>query len=429
MLARTRRTPRDAAPRAPNWPHPRHAASHDRAGPLMPSPHAILWALPWILLALAAPWLFRARPRLRDTTPAEPTDQLVSIIVPARNEAINIGACIGSILGTRHPNIEILVIDDDSRDGTGEIARNLAERDSRIRLIHAEPLPDGWLGKCWACWQGFKAAKGQILVFTDADTRHEPELLPRAVAALRQQRADLVSIMPRQVTASFWERVVLPQVFLLMRMRYPDLRRINRSADPKDAIANGQFLLFNRASYEAIGGHEAVRNEVVEDLRLAQRIVAAGRRLHLAHAEEFMRTRMYRSLSDIIEGWSKNLAAGSRQSVDPWLRPVLPWLLGFVVAGWWLLPPLALLAGLSGNAGPTLHGWGALASLASLAFWIMASTAFRIPRIYALAFPLGAAVTAFLLFRSAFHGNRVRWKGRTYQLGEGPGENGGRARP
>lgn len=385
----------------------------------MPTLTALVWALPWILLAVASPLLFRARPRLKDEkSPAADESPLVSVIVPARNEAFNIGGCVGSILHSRYSSMEIIVVDDESRDGTGDIAHNIAAQDSRVRLIRSEPLPVGWMGKSWACWQGYQAARGDLLVFTDADTRHEPGLLGRSIGALRRNGAGLVSVIPRQVIISFWERVVLPHVFLIMRMRYPDLARINRSRNPRSVIANGQFLLFEREAYEAVGGHEAVRHEIVEDLRLAQRMVESGRRLHLTHGEDFMQTRMYRSLAGIVEGWSKNLAAGSRQSVGRLMGPLLPWLLALAVAAFWLLPAAALFAGLAGRTTPEVHGWGLIASAACLCFWLLAFTAFRAPRIYALTWPLGAAMTAFLLVRSAARGPKITWKERTYAADE-----------
>lgn len=376
---------------------------------------SLLWALPWIVLAVAAPFVFSTRPRLRDC-PAPPPDAspLVSVIVPARDEARNIAACVGSLLHSRYPAYEVIVVDDQSTDGTRDIAREMAARDERIRLIEGEDLPEGWLGKCWACWQGYRAAAGDILLFTDADTRHEPLLLGHAMGALQAGPADLVSLVPRQDMETRWERIVLPHVFTVLAMRYPDLRRVNRSRNPRNAIANGQFILIRREAYEAAGGHEGVRMDVVEDLRLAQRVVEAGRRIFLANGADLMRTRMYRSLGEIIEGWSKNLATGARQTVSPWLRPIIPWVLGLFVLGFWVTPAAAFVTGTIGTLDFRLYGWGILTTAASLAFWLAAMVRLKVPLPYAFAFPLGAALTAFLIFRSALRGDVVQWKGRTY---------------
>src|SRR5690606_41890327 len=126
--------------------------------------------------------------------------------------------------------------------------------DGRVRLIEGEPLPAGWLGKPWACWQGYRHAKGDLLLFTDADTRHEDMLLGRAVGALEQRGADMVSVMPRQMMIGFWERLILPHIFGLISLRYMHLERVNRTRQPRDAIANGQFILIRRQAYDAVGG-------------------------------------------------------------------------------------------------------------------------------------------------------------------------------
>src|SRR5690606_39046729 len=149
----------------------------------------------------------------------------------------------------------------------------------------------------------YQAARGNILLFTDADTRHDDLLLSHAVSALEARKGDrevdLVSILPRQLMLGFWERLILPQIFARITTRYHDLNRENRTTRGRDVIANGQFMLIRRSAYEAVGGHEALRGEVVEDQRLAQRLVDSGRRIFIAHAQDLMDTRMYRSLRDI----------------------------------------------------------------------------------------------------------------------------------
>lgn len=373
----------------------------------------LVLALPWIVAALVLPWVIRRRPRLSGFTPAAEDAPLASVVVPARNEAANLGACVGTLLASAYPSFEIILVDDRSTDGTAEIARQLARNNpDRIRFIEGAALPDGWVGKCWACWQGYREARGDVLVFTDADTRHGKDLLGHAVAALRDSGAALVTGFPRQMMGGFWERLILPHIFTAIELRYRDPARMNRSRNPRDAVANGQFLVFRRSAYEEIGGHEAVRGEIVEDVRIAQLVVASGYRLFAAWAKDVIETRMYRSLGDIIEGWSKNLVRGSRHSVDPWLRPLLPWLIVTFQLGFWVAPPVLLVASLAGAAVPLT--WAAAATGAALAFWLIRHLQFRAPVAYTLLFPLGALVMALLFLRSAWLGENVTWKGRRY---------------
>lgn len=378
-------------------------------------------ALPWLAIAIVLPLIVRNRPRLEDVAPLEGPDlPLVSIIVPARNEAENIGACVATLLDSSYPNREIIVVDDHSTDGTGDIARILAERGGgMVRLIEAAPLPDGWVGKCWACWQGYHAARGDVLLFTDADTRHDEALLGHALGALRATGASLLSVAPRQLMHGFWERTVLPHIFLLIYTRFRDLERVNRTRNPRDVIANGQFLLFPRSAYEALGGHEAVKGEVVEDLRLAQRTVEMGHRIWIARADRLMETRMYSSLAAIVEGWSKNLAMGSRNTVDAWLRPVLPWAAGTLLILLWVVPPAVLALAIAGVLDRGLIPWATLATGASILFWGIAYARMRVPVLNALLYPLGGLAAGLLFLRSAALRGSVGWKGRSYQVGGG----------
>ena len=145
-------------------------------------------------------------------------------------------------------------------------------------------LPDDWIGKPWACHQGAAVATGDLLLFTDADTTHGPALLARAVAGLREEKADLLTVLGRQLMETFWGRLVTPQIFLAMLLRFPDFERAAKSRRWRDAIANGQYLLFTRSCYEALGGHEAGKGRVVEDHRRAQLVKGTGRKFVTAHA-------------------------------------------------------------------------------------------------------------------------------------------------
>jgi chlorobactene glucosyltransferase len=374
---------------------------------------AILPALPWLLLTLALIRLGRKRPKLNSSAPA--TGPRVSVIIPARNEEGSIASVIRSVLASTYPDFELLVVDDRSTDGTAAQVTSLAAADSRLRLIAGAELPPGWYGKPWACHQGYQAATGEVLVFTDADTRHQPALLGHAVGALEQESADLVTIAPRQRCVSFWERVIMPQIWVLLGLRFhPDT--VNHARRERDVIANGQFVCVRRASYEAVGTHAAVRGEVAEDLALAQAFWRSGRKVYFAFAETLMETRMYTGLSHLIEGWTKNLFLGSRRSFpdSPFLRATTPLVLSAAMLIWLVPVIIVTLASTGILAGPP-DAFVRQAVWASLVFWTLISIGMQIPPWYGLLYPLGAAVSLYIIMLSTIRGRaRVEWRGRTY---------------
>lgn len=353
------------------------------------------------------------RPHLRSYSP-RPSGPLLSVIIPARNEAANIETCLHSILGTAYVPMEVIVVDDRSSDGTAAMIEQVArspEARGRLRLVRGAELPAGWFGKPWALLQGYRVVSGTILLFTDADTRHAPELIPRCVAALEAERVDLVSVLPRQEMVTFWERLVQPHVFLALASRVGGLERINRTRVEWDGIANGQFILTTRAAYETVGTHEAVKDRVAEDLALAQAYVRHGLNIFLVHGPEYMTTRMYRTLGEVVEGWSKNLALGVPLTLPPipWLRRAAPYLMWLPSLAW-VAPPVWW----------ALHreSW-ALATIAiSLAVWVVVYWAEKAPVRYALLYPVGATMVAYIMLRSAWRGGRkVVWRGREYGTG------------
>jgi chlorobactene glucosyltransferase len=370
--------------------------------------------MPFILV-----WRMRGSPRLSDEIALRRSESpLVSVVIPARNEARNIALCMQSVLRSHYPEVEVVVVDDRSTDGTGIIAREVSRNDKRARVIEAPPLPDGWLGKQWACSQGAAAARGELLCFTDADTIHGSELLTRSVAMLRNHELDFVTVAGRQRLVGFWERVVQPQIFTMLALRYGGPGAVNRSARVEDKIANGQFMLFTRAAYDEIGGHEAVRGRVAEDLALAQLLFERGKRTMAALGLNLLSTRMYGSLGEIVRGWMKNIYAGGLDSVPFGAagRALLPLgLLAFPCA--MLAPVVVLVLAAFGLVSSGALLWATSCTVITLAWWTFSYVvAARVPPGYAFTFPLGAAVVAYIVLRAVSRGMRVEWKGREYQL-------------
>ena len=380
----------------------------------------ILFALPWaVALLYFLLWirLPRELPHLPVTRGAlDDPPLLVSVVIPARNEAHNIERVLESVLASRYPRFEVIVVDDQSTDDTGRLARAVSPgRAERLEVVTGMPLPEGWLGKPWSCFQGAERAHGDLLLFTDADTVHDPDLLTRSVAAL-EEGADVVTVVGRQLMGSFWERVVQPVVFwmLLSRFRFQSAPLPPRRW--RHAIANGQYLLFRREIYEALGRHEAVKDEVVEDLRLAQILVSGGWLLSTRRAENALATRMYRSFGELVEGWSKNMAIGARQTSPRWLRPLLIPVSLSVFVAFWIVPVLMLPLALAGVAPAAVLSWSAAVVLLCALFWCVFTRRMGAPFVYGVLYPLGTAVAALILVRSWMRGTRVEWKGREYRV-------------
>jgi len=376
----------------------------------------IAWSLPWVVGSIGAVLRsFRSR-SLDDESPDPPAAApLVSVIIPARNEQRNIERCVRSVLATIYPSIEVIVVDDHSTDGTGDIVRTIARLDDRLRVVAAPDLPAGWFGKQWACATGARSARGELLLFTDADTRHAPDLITRSVNALQNRRADLLTVVGHQEMHSFWERIVQPQFFGLLLARYGGTEDVSNARRPADVIANGQFILVAREPYEALGGHERVRDRVAEDLALAQDYVRAGRRITLVLGLNQLSTHMYASLRELFAGWGKNVYAGGRYTVlggrigralYPVLLPVVP-----LIA---LAPPVALILALFGLLSSAWLIWGAICYAVGVVVYSGAYVFMRASPLYAVLYPLGLVVVFTIAVTAVWRGSRVEWKGRAY---------------
>ena len=376
---------------------------------------SILLALPWA--GIIAFLLLIVKP-VRQLTNITSLDleraPSVGVIIPARNESENIEECLASLTKSRYPNFEIIIVDDRSEDGTAELARTVPPGNAkRLVVVDGEALPEGWLGKPWACQQGARATSAELLVFVDADTTHGDRLLSRSITELQNEDADLLNVLGFQVMESFWERLVQPQIFLAVVFRHPDLERSARSSQWQDGVANGQFMLMPRTSYEAIGGHESVRDRVLEDLALAQTVKRHGRTFVIRMAMDDLTTRMYHSLGGLIAGWSRLIQMGSTQ-VQPLVSSF-----GVVTVAtfcFWIVPPLMLLSALLGFGGETLLIWSALVCSLSVGIHAAFLHFLGAPAYYAVFYPLGSFVVLYIMIRSKVRASDVEWKGRRYTV-------------
>ncbi len=383
------------------------------AGPWLARVGLSLLLLGW-LIALIKVLVNRYRPRwvLRPEDAAADPGEAVSVVIPARNEAANIGPCLEAVLAQDHPGLQVVVFDDGSSDGTGAIAAAYAEADPRVCYLRGEggPLPEGWYGKPWALQRARRAATGDWLLFIDADVRLAPEAVSRAVAYARREELGLLSGFGAGVMGSFWERVLQPVVAGLI-LAGNDLDVVNDPGAPERVIANGQFLLFRREAYEAVGGHEAVASDILDDVGLARAVARAGYRMHCLYMRRIFSCRMYTSLGEIWEGWSKNLFAGMNYS---WPTVALAVLWTFAVSN---LGLLLIGLGAAGVVDREWLWWGlALTAMMQLVRAVM-DWIWELPLVYGLSHAPANLLLILLILSSAIKTSRggVTWKGRTYR--------------
>jgi glycosyltransferase involved in cell wall biosynthesis len=336
-------------------------------------------------------------------TAASPSS--VTAIVPARNEEAVIAACIESL--ACQPEIaEILVVNDQSTDETASIVRGLAQKIPKLRLLECTSLPDGWVGKNHALWVGVQEANSEWLLFTDADAVHEPNSAARALQLAQQNDAALVSLSPEQITEHWYEKALIPYIFLRLAKHF-SYDKVNDPSSPA-AAANGQFLMMRRDVYDAIGGHSSVAGEVLEDVAIAMRAKVAGHRIWFGSGKGVVRVRMYRSFQAMWQGWKKNLyrlVGGTPWSVFRELESNLPWIPFLLILAGLKYPFLLFVGVLFLIARQTIYGIDLARNQYPFSFIFY----------YVPALVLYVAVL-WASYRSHVNG-RIEWKGRAYSIG------------
>jgi chlorobactene glucosyltransferase len=348
------------------------------------------------------------------TAVANPPPRL-SVLVPARNEELRLRPCISTLSDSDFPILEILILDDHSTDGTAALVQQRAKGDPRIRLISGQPLPEGWVGKPWACHQLAQEAKGDYLLFVDADTRFSDITLSQAVHLAHEQQSDLLSLWPYLESLSWSERLVIPFVHLFILFYLPHWAKGSLRCF---GAANGQFVLFRRTAYEKIKGHESVRNHMVEDIAIARNMRAAGFKVlnldgtNPGHSIALVRCRMYTRFSEVWEGFTKNLYPSFDGNFFAFfffqsIQAVV------------FLAPFVLL--FTPFRGPLV--WTEIAIIFALRF----SLAYRFRQSYlgALLHPFGQLLVLAIAMNSWLQALRGRlpWKGRFYEHSTGSGDS------
>jgi glycosyltransferase involved in cell wall biosynthesis len=378
-----------------------------------------LLALIVIILILRDAPRFRRLPALNAT--AQPTAQpTVTIVIPARNEAANIARCLEGALAQSYPHVHIVVVDDGSTDDTSRIiAAMQVSHSQKLRAVQGRPLPQGWVGKCNACLHGASFAAGDWLLFLDADTAPQPALVSALLAFAAQRRLHLLSTLPLNEMPTLAEKIVLPVFYQFALTAFPVQALLSAEPPAHQAMANGQCLLVQREAYWSVGGHESVKDKVLEDIEFAQALRRAGYRVGLATAFDELHVRMYRSFGEIVQGLGKHANAGIAASGLRAFYAVARMSLTL------LLPSLLLMLCVLASVFALDGGWGVPALLAALVangasilFWARRYRAwYRTAPAVALLAPLGWLIYLVIAARGALMARfkrGVTWKGRVY---------------
>jgi chlorobactene glucosyltransferase len=376
--------------------------------------HALLvaGAVVAVLGAIALPVNLRAFPRLSREAEARRSETFprVSVVIPARNEAREIEATVRSHLAHEYPDFHVVVVDDRSTDGTGEIVAAIARQDPRVTLVRGSEPPEGWLGKPHALWLGARAADGELILFADGDVRYHARALVEAVSVLQARGLDLLAFFPRHDARGFWENVLMPYLADAVFLGLGFLANVRRCPI---AMGAGAGNLVRRRSYDLVGGHEALRNSVIDDVRLAGAVKRAGFPVAAFRAEDRVFVRMYRGFRGVWDGFTKNVAWVYSGVGGAALFGISVVLIGVSIA-----PALVLVLAALGTAIPAADVRLAAAVYASsVLLRIVLANALGAPRWPALAHPIMTAVWAGLMGRSLFHRfirRRLTWRGREF---------------
>lgn len=375
------------------------------------------WTLFYLLTAMV--WLYRSsrafrslreipRPRV---SPPLPHALKVSILLPVKNEEVNLEDCLNTLRAQDYPAKEIIVINDNSVDRTGEIlSKALRLYPNLLQSVNAPPVPEGWTGKNWALHQGVPRARGEWFLFTDADTRHEPGALSSALAHAEARDLDLLTLTPRCLAVGFWEKTLQPAAMGFLGLWFP-LNKVNRP-DSTTVFGNGQFLLIRRKIYEKLGGHEKVKGEFLEDFAFVKAAKAARFRVECAFGQDLYGTRMYRSFLGIWLGWRRIFLHAFQKNPFLLLGRTLV-VFCFSVLPFFLFPFLTQAA----LKRPDLHGqiWGAAFLILGLILFTVWKTHNIVgaPRKYSLLHPLAGFVLTGILtdaLLAAQQKKKLKWR-------------------
>lgn len=366
----------------------------------------------WIILLRSMYVSFTTTPDIEDCKGTAESPK-ISVILPARDEQEHIGRCLESLLDQTYENYEIIAVDDSSKDQTGQIIASMSEQNDRLVHVTAKPKPDGWMGKNWACVEGCSRATGQLLLFTDADTKHGRNVISLAVNHMLERRLDALTAIPRILALDFWTRVTLPMLSVFLHTRFSALRVNDPSK--KTGYFFGSFFIIKKEAYESVGGHAGVKHEIIEDGALGRKVKEAGLAMRMVSADKHIDAVWARDASTLWHGLRRLMVPlylqNRRTAVSIWFAVTFLLFVPF--------PALAYAALSEGTAFGTLALSSLCASTLIYAGGAADAKYLQVPLRYAVLLPAGGLVVV-LGFLSGLAGARdgatVIWRGRKYAL-------------
>jgi len=331
----------------------------------------------------------------------------VSTIVPARNEERNIDRCARGIAGQDYPHMEMIFVDDDSKDATPDILARYQVKDQRVKIVQTGGRPDGWNGKQWACQSGANASHGEWLCFMDADTLAEPDLITRTLAFSLANNIDMLTLQPWYEMGGLWERIVMPTGLPLLLLVYPP-HRVNDPNVPL-SMANGQFILIKRSVYDAVKGHEGIKDRMMDDYAMGESVKGAGFRMFIADGADVMRVRLYTNLQEI---WAGALKAAVQIS-GGWAVSAFGVVVNTAIN---VLPPFVLAAAVLNENWPAVAVMSAAVGFQLIYLSLVRVIGFRTPPWTSLLYPVGGIIITAILLDGMIRlatGRDIQWKGRS----------------
>ena len=374
-----------------------------------------LVGLSWVSAAMSAAlaisfwWVIQRTPRLKALPKALNHEPRISVIVPARNEQVDIEASVRSILAQQHVQVEVIAVNDHSTDRTGAILDSIAKSDSRLQVIHNPPLPPGWLGKVNAMQQALDRATSEYLVFSDADTLHQPKCFASAYCAMRERQIEFLSLCPLWVFESFWENALLPHTMVAASIQFfsPSVNR----QDSKQGAAAGAFIMSHRCVFDEIGGLSQIKSEMIDDVELGQLVKRSGFRAQFWLAPTLLTVRLFKSNHDAFWGLTKNILGSVKR-----ISLAIPAMFLPVFVYW--IPLVTLAVGINKQSVPMMIA-GAIPYAIQVFILLLSTWICQIRWSKALFFP-AAVAPVFCCFTSALWyrlvSGSIAWRGRVVSV-------------